>query len=130
MANCLWLLKQTEEYLMYKVLGELTYPDIDSMNNGNSEIVKIRMKVESPKSLGKQKGLLYDTDYYESILKSYFRLDVDLEEHYNSWSKAHQHFEKNSGQFYAVRMLDQDPVENLFSFICSQNNHINRFLMI
>lgn len=61
----------------------------------------------------------------EDLLRGYFRLEVDLEQEYNKWCKAHSHFD-DINQFHAVRVLNQDPVENLFSFICSQNNHISR----
>lgn len=86
----------------------------------------VRMKIPEPLKVNGTKGQLYVDSYYEALLKSYFRLDVNLEKHYNTWIKAHSHFESNAVQFYAVRMLDQDPVENLFSFICSQNNNISR----
>lgn len=74
----------------------------------------------------KKSSQLYKNLYYENVLKAYFRLDFDLEKHYEIWMQAHKHFEQNSGKFYGIRMLDQDPVENLVSFICSQNNNISR----
>lgn len=118
MANCLWMLKQTDDRLMYKVLGELPYP-----NESKYDIV--RVKINEPKKAAK-KGLLYVDSYYENILKSYFRLEVDLKKCYDDWSDAHTHFKSKRNQFYAVRVLNQEPVENLFSFICSQNNNISR----
>lgn len=60
------------------------------------------------------------------ILKDYFQLDINLEDLYKKWSKADVNFEKISKQFPGIRMLRQDPVECLFSFICSSNNHISR----
>lgn len=87
------------------------------------------MKVDRPKIRKVKKGidsLIYPDDYYDRLLEAYLRLDVDLEDNYKKWSAAHRHFSENAGQFYAVRQLNQDPVENLFSFICSQNNHISR----
>lgn len=121
MANCLWLLKETEKSVLFKVLGELPYP-----KDGKFSIV--RMKVPEPESKKSKQddGLLYPQEYYKSLLRSYFRLDIDLEKHYEHWSAAHSHFREEATRFYAIRMLDQEPVENLFSFICSQNNHISR----
>lgn len=121
MANCVWLLTQNEEYLRYKVLGEIGRKSRDPFE-------QVRFKIEAPKKVcGKKKnGLLYSATYYDSLLKVYFRLETDLKACYDKWSHAHEHFRNEAGQFYAVRVLDQDPVENLFSFICSQNNHISR----
>lgn len=120
MANCLWLLKETESTVWFKVLGELPYPSDSKFNI-------VRMKVPEPKAIPKRNdGLLYAEDYYKSLLRSYLRLDVDLNKYYEQWSAAHRHFREEATRFYAIRMLDQEPVENLFSFICSQNNHISR----
>lgn len=122
MANCLWLLKETEKTILFRVLGELPYP--------KNEFTIVRMKVPEPKAkaqkTNRKDSLLYPEEYYKSLLRSYFRLDVDLEKHYEQWSAAHKHFREEATRFYAIRMLDQEPVENLFSFICSQNNHISR----
>lgn len=63
---------------------------------------------------------------YETILKNYFRLDVDLEKYYTQWSDADPNFRLASKEVYGIRMLAQEPVENVFSFICSSNNHILR----
>jgi len=91
---------------------------------------KLRMKIDEPKETDHTEStdnkLLYPKSYYSNLLSVYFRLHVDLETLYATWLKAHGHFRTATDQFYAVRMLDQDPVENLISFICSQNNHISR----
>ncbi|KAK7504360.1 hypothetical protein BaRGS_00004226 [Batillaria attramentaria] len=63
---------------------------------------------------------------YCSILRDYFQLDVDLESLYRQWCVSDAYFKKTAADFWGVRMLRQDPVENLFSFICSSNNHISR----
>ncbi|XP_055608073.1 N-glycosylase/DNA lyase [Uranotaenia lowii] len=141
-ANVVWILKQTQSELLYKIVGELPYPNPTNQDvcegslakrpkkgktSEQGNLAKVRLKVPEPDSFsGKGSNLLYPPSYYEQLLRVYFRLDVDLEEYYRQWNKCHSHFESNAGQFYAVRQLDQDPVENLFSFICSQNNHILR----
>lgn len=130
MGNCVWQFRQTENELLYRVLGELK-------TNSPNYYNEVRMKIPSPIAVDKKKNkqkvsavddakLFHGLDYYESLLRAYFRLDVNLSECYAEWSKAHQHFKTESNKFYAIRVLDQDPVENLFSFICSQNNHISR----
>lgn len=62
----------------------------------------------------------------ENILRNYFQLDVNLESLYEQWSKIDINFANVAPKFVGVRMLRQDPVENLFSFICSSNNNISR----
>jgi N-glycosylase/DNA lyase len=45
---------------------------------------------------------------------------------YDDWAKVDPVFDGVREQFAGVRMLRQDPVENVFSFICSSNNNIQR----
>ena len=65
-------------------------------------------------------------DEEATILNDYFQLDVDLEPLYQKWSGIDPVFETIALNYPGVRMLRQDPVENLFSFICSSNNNIQR----
>lgn len=65
-------------------------------------------------------------DHLERRLTAYFRLDDDIEKLYSRWSRADEHFAKTSAQFRGIRLLRQDVVENIFSFICSSNNNISR----
>ncbi|CAJ0942443.1 unnamed protein product [Ranitomeya imitator] len=60
------------------------------------------------------------------ILQNYFQLQVRLDELYNQWGKSDKHFLKIAKEFPGIRVLRQDPVECLFSFICTSNNHISR----
>src|SRR5689334_3968559 len=57
------------------------------------------------------------------FLRDYFQLHVNLSDCYKRWSKADKNFAKIAGGFKGIRILKQDPVENLFCFICSQNNN-------
>ncbi|KZT71330.1 DNA glycosylase [Daedalea quercina L-15889] len=60
-------------------------------------------------------------------IKGYFQLDVDLADLYDQWAERDPVFERNCSQrFSGIRMLRQDPFENLISFICSSNNNIAR----
>ena len=59
-------------------------------------------------------------------LNEYFRLHKDMDQLYNVWAKD-SHFKKTTGGKYnGIRMLDQDSIEVIFQFICSQNNNIKR----
>ena len=67
-----------------------------------------------------------DCEKTEEQLKDYFQLSTNLSQLYQTWSDNDSIFEKLSNTYQGVRILRQDPVENLFSFICSANNNISR----
>ena len=48
-------------------------------------------------------------------LRDYFQLDVDLVMLYDEWSEKDPVFAKLRGRFEGIRMLRQDPWENLIS---------------
>ncbi len=62
----------------------------------------------------------------EKFLKDYFQLEVNLGSLYKQWARQDPRFAKVGDSFPGIRILRQDPVENLFSFICSSNNNIQR----
>ena len=53
-------------------------------------------------------------------------LKVGLAALYHTWAAADPLFAEVAEKYPGVRILRQDPVENVFSFICSANNHISR----
>lgn len=59
------------------------------------------------------------------ILNNYFQLSIKLEELFEQWSKTDERFGKKIIPI-GIRVLDQDPLENLLSFICSSNNNVQR----
>ena len=61
-----------------------------------------------------------------AALADYFNLSVNLSALAEEWRAADPNFARLSVVLPGARMLRQDPVECLFSFICSQNNHISR----
>uniref|UniRef100_A0A2C9K4U0 N-glycosylase/DNA lyase n=1 Tax=Biomphalaria glabrata TaxID=6526 RepID=A0A2C9K4U0_BIOGL len=69
---------------------------------------------------------LSDDDHFSSLLHNYFQLGVDLRQLYKSWASKDPYFNQVASNFYGIRILRQDPVENLFSFVCSSNNNISR----
>jgi len=71
-------------------------------------------------------GKVLDDKDEETFLKDYFQFDIDVSKLYEEWSEKDKNFSKLKTNFSGIRMLRQDPVENLFSFICSQNNNISR----
>ncbi|CAG9859673.1 unnamed protein product [Phyllotreta striolata] len=73
-----------------------------------------------------KKSQIQNEKYYNQLLKNYFQLNLDLRKHYSDWSESDQYFKDAAKQFYGIRILQQDVTENIFSFICSSNNHISR----
>ncbi|XP_040102083.1 N-glycosylase/DNA lyase isoform X1 [Oryx dammah] len=59
-------------------------------------------------------------------VQQYFQLDVSLAPLYHHWSSVDPHFKEVAQKFKGVRLLQLDPIECLFSFICSSNNNIAR----
>lgn len=76
-----------------------------------------------------QGPLLEDKNYHD-VLYKYFRLDVSLKDECQKWAAVDKHFKQTLDSTDGVRILHQDVVENLFSFICSSNNNIKRFVEI
>ncbi|KAF9563888.1 8-oxoguanine glycosylase ogg1 [Mortierella alpina] len=60
------------------------------------------------------------------FLRDYLQLDVPLTDLYAKWSNDDANFKAKAPFFPGVRILRQDPVENLICFICSSNNNISR----
>eukprot|EP00474_Spongospora_subterranea_P002634 CRZ03092.1 hypothetical protein [Spongospora subterranea] len=63
-------------------------------------------------------------------LHHFLRSDADLSAHYKQWASSDLQFSAFPEHFAGIRLLQQDPVECLFSFICSSNNHITRITSI
>ncbi|XP_053809373.1 N-glycosylase/DNA lyase isoform X4 [Vidua macroura] len=102
-----WTLRQDGDRLWYTVYGE--------------EDEHEEERDECPAKAAKLNAA--ETD---RILRDYFQLDVGLSPLYHAWGAADPLFRKVANDFPGVRVLRQDPVECLFSFICTSNNHISR----
>ena len=66
-------------------------------------------------------------EFGEEFIKDYFQWDVNLGKLYADWTRADEKFADIAADYKGVRILRQDPVENVFSFICSSNNNIQRY---
>ena len=100
----LWLLKQEPDRILYKTVQKGV--KLDSVVAGNATT---KTGCED-----------------EVFIRDYFQLGVELEPMYSDWALVDPVFNEISKRFVGVRMLRQDPTENLFSFICSSNNNIQR----
>jgi len=65
-------------------------------------------------------------DNVTTILKDYFQVEVPLYPLYQQWSQNDERLAKIATVIPGVRILRQNPIECLFSFICSSNNNIPR----
>jgi N-glycosylase/DNA lyase len=62
----------------------------------------------------------------ESLLASYFRLEVNLEALYTSFASVDPWIGQAVNDFAGLRVLDQEPQETLLSYICSTANSVPR----
>lgn len=65
-----------------------------------------------------------------TLLRDYFQLDTELGPLYEAWSAKDERLRTIASCLEGVRVLRQDPVECLFSFICSSNNNIARITLM
>lgn len=77
------------------------------------------------------KGFIEYSEYPENasmnqLLNDYFQLNVDMSDLIDFWSKADNHFLEVSTLIKGLRVLRQEPLSCLISFLCSQNNNISR----
>ena len=106
LGSKIWILKQEPEHILYKTIAKI--------------------KTENVWDRSTQANPLKEDVENEQYLHDYFQLGVSLGPLYESWATVDPVFKDISKRFTGVRMLRQDPVENIFSFICSSNNNIQR----
>ncbi|XP_046403962.1 N-glycosylase/DNA lyase [Ischnura elegans] len=114
-AGRVWKLKHVDDTLFYQ-----TFSDVSTKCIPKKKAKKGSKLIQIPS----QESLKVEAE--EDILREYLRLDVDLHSLYEEWSARDPHFAEAAKTFYGVRILKQDPIENIFSFICATNNHITR----
>jgi len=67
----------------------------------------------------------------EQHLRDYFQLDtIPLSSLYEEWSQRDDRLKRIAAVLPGVRLLRQDPVECLLSFICSSNNNVPRITQL
>ncbi|KAM6126473.1 N-glycosylase/DNA lyase [Phoenicopterus ruber ruber] len=106
LAGRVWTLTQDRDRLWYTVYGE---EEEEEEEDGRPA-----------------KAARLDGAETDQILRDYFQLEVGLPALYRAWGAADPFFRKVAKDFPGVRVLRQDPVECLLSFICTSNNHISR----
>ncbi|ANB12139.1 8-oxoguanine glycosylase OGG1 [Sugiyamaella lignohabitans] len=119
-------LRQEQDKLYYSSLfpkGK-TEPELDS-STGKSSTTKSTTTAAST-ATDTSPELFSSATSTLALINDYFNLDVKLSSLYSDWAKCDSHFSKKSGEFPGIRILRQDPWENVCSFICSTNNNIKR----
>ena len=135
-----WVLKQTDTKLFYQVDAALRTataagydsgrrsPIITAHNAGERALKRRRVSADDdPGGMSTGGGGEAEASFdAQAVLRDYFQLSVSLVPLYKQWCAADENLRGLATAFRGVRMLRQDPVENLFSFICSSNNNIAR----
>ncbi|CAL1268838.1 unnamed protein product [Larinioides sclopetarius] len=125
-SNLVCSLKQDAKgNLLYKILNTASQESDESYEESKSTKKRPRKRPKIVKNATTQNCNFSSTNHKE-ILNDYFNLNFNLEDHYTLWSKADENFMSVAKIHKGIRILRQDPVENLFSFICSANNNIPR----
>jgi len=125
-----WILQQSSDgTVQYEVLN----PAYKRRSHGVSEDDGIRKPAKKKMKPdldidknGTSSSAVLTQDQAGMILGRYFQLNIDLLSLYEEWSKVDPVFKAAGIKLPGIRMLQQDPVENIFSFICSSNNNIIR----
>ena len=71
-----------------------------------------------------------DVGNIENALVDYFQLNEDMERLYDLWGAADARLKIIGETLPGLRILRQEPIECLFSFICSSNNNIARITLM
>ncbi|XP_063076616.1 N-glycosylase/DNA lyase isoform X1 [Engraulis encrasicolus] len=142
MGGRVWTLTQTDDTLWYYVYNNNN--NLDNNRHGTETVCKNSPGIEplgppaktpecdisKVKQEVEEKAVKMEpvcgVPEEELLLRDYFQLNIQLESLYKDWGQQDEHFRKIASVFTGVRMLRQEPVECLFSFICSSNNHISR----
>ena len=113
-SGSVWQLQQDGDYLHYDVFEKEAEPPKSATHLNTREAVNVEATSNATR--------------FDAALSDYFQLGVNLDDLYKSWTARDAQFAALSSSFSGIRQLRQDPVENLFSFICSSNNNIARFV--
>ncbi|WAR31975.1 OGG1-like protein, partial [Mya arenaria] len=127
-GNAVWRLKQSETEIFYQTFRNVhsTLPMIHPMHKFSSED-SLESCCKCVSNGKKSEDIMCNCQKTDlNILRDYLQLNVSLENMYELWSESDENFRNVARTFTGIRMLRQDPIECLFSFICSSNNNISR----
>ena len=132
LGNNVWKLNQSDTHVYYTVYG-LENDQCQAYSNKAEKKCKSNesapvYSAKAPEETAElsEEASRVETTEFSNFLGNYFQLNVKLKDLYETWCLRDPSFKKVSEVFSGVRILRQDPTENLFSFICSSNNNISR----
>jgi len=111
----LWQVKLCNQTLMYKVLG---FPKI-LLSKGETDAKKLKLQ---------QPNTFSNKNSYGVLLQSYFRLNEDYNKMKKDWTKNDKNIKEVIESLGNIVSLNQDPWENLITFLCTQNNNVSRIV--
>ncbi|GAU88451.1 hypothetical protein RvY_01148 [Ramazzottius varieornatus] len=118
-----WRLKQTDVSIECEILP-LPSPEKDE------EIIQSLLDAGQLKKKSMEnnphKATIARKTLYSSIFRKYFGLNDSLVDCYKKWSRLDERFKTVAASYPGIRVLNQDFIENLFSFLCSSNNNVTR----
>ncbi|XP_049955518.1 N-glycosylase/DNA lyase isoform X1 [Schistocerca serialis cubense] len=130
-----WMLKQTDNFILYKVAKQVTPSKkcsvlLSELHEDLSLKKFLAHLSTNSVTLSEEEKKLQICDTADELngvlLCKYLRLDTNLEECYNRWGQRDPVFQKAASKCHGVRLLCQEPLETILTFICSSNNHIKR----
>lgn len=120
LGHRLWFIQETEDGFQYRTFRRSSTSATPLSHESSSSASRDEASKEEKQQLE------HDMKQDKEFLWDYFQLDVPLTDLYVKWSKLDTNFKAKANLFPGVRILRQDPVENLICFICSANNNISR----
>ncbi|KAM5148585.1 N-glycosylase/DNA lyase isoform 1-T3 [Mantella aurantiaca] len=135
-----WTLTQKDDRLWYAVYPN-TEEEVKSEEGTQKKATKRKLKKTSSGVSNMENIKQEDDGDWTSVpnnddstdckkdggtLEEYFQLQISLRDLYQQWGESDSNFQRVAKEFPGIRVLRQDPVECLFSFICTSNNHISR----
>ncbi|CAO3569456.1 unnamed protein product [Mortierella alpina] len=117
----LWCLREADHGLQFRTFRPSTAPAVYAALS-----VENQTTAQQHQQQQLEKKRMEEEEQDKEFLRDYLQLDVPLTDLYAKWSNDDANFKAKAPLFPGVRILRQDPVENLICFICSSNNNISR----
>ncbi len=93
-----------------------------------NRMIRIRKVGVASRDVDRFEFFTYPGELDRGLIERFFRLDVDLENVYDSWREADPYLGSLADRFNGLRIVRQDPEECLLSFMCSTANFIPRIM--
>lgn len=112
--NRVWQIKSSGSSLFYKVLACPHWRDCAS-------------KVQKIDNWTQRRGCGCEQDE-KKLIGNYFRTSLDVKRLQKIWISGDPKIEEAVKSAGLISLLDQEPFENLITFVCTQNNNVSRIV--